>query len=255
MTTVNFSIDLTGQVALVTGASSGLGDRFARVLAACGATVAVAARRKDRLDKLVAEIIADGGKAAAFELDMSADEGIPEAVAEIEQALGQITILINNAGISPGRRAVKMPPELIDAVFDTNLRGPYVLACEVAKRLIATETPGRIVNVSSIGAYFTTKPGNSAYSISKAAIVRLTEVLAVEWSPNFINVNAIAPGSFHSEMTDDLLERGGDYGPMLPRKRICDAPQLDSTLLFLVSPSSEAVTGTVIKVDDGQTGR
>lgn len=255
MTAPNFSVDLTGQVALVTGASSGLGDRFARILAACGAKVAVAARRSDRLETLVEEIAAAGGTAQAFALDMRDTARIAEVVGEVEAALGQVTILINNAGITDGRRAVNMTPDFIDSVIDTNLRGPYVMACEVARRLIASEKPGRIVNVSSIGAFICTKPGQSLYSTTKSGIARMTEVLAVEWAPNFINVNGIAPGTFYSEMTGKMIEKLGDFSSAMPRKRFCDASQLDSTLLFLVSPSSDAVTGTVIKVDDGQTGR
>ncbi len=255
MTQLNFSTDLTGEVALVTGASSGLGERFARVLAACGAKVAVVARRKDRLDQLVDEISKDGGEAAAFAFDMNDVEGFASLLDGIEKTLGTVTTLVNNAGITDGRRAVNMTVDLADAVLDTNLRGPFMLACELAKRLIAAERPGRIVNVSSIGAFTCSKPGQSIYSVSKAGVVRMTEVLAVEWAPHFINVNAIAPGTFRSEIIDAYIAKVGDYSNRLPRKRYCAPDQLDSTLLFLVSPSSDAVTGTVIKVDDGQTGR
>jgi NAD(P)-dependent dehydrogenase (short-subunit alcohol dehydrogenase family) len=253
--TTFFSTDLSGQVALVTGASSGLGERFARVLAACGAKVAVAARRKDRLDAIVADINHKGGMAQAFALDMADLDSIADVGSEVEAALGPVTILVNNAGIEDGRRAVNMTPDLIDTVVDTNLRGPYVLACDVARRLIACGTPGRIVNVSSIGAYTCTKPGQSLYSITKSGVVRMTEVLAVEWAPHFINVNAIAPGAFRSEMNDRLVSKVGDFSANMPRKRFAEPEHLDSTLLFLVSPSSEAVTGTIIKVDDGQYGR
>jgi NAD(P)-dependent dehydrogenase (short-subunit alcohol dehydrogenase family) len=255
MTGINFSIDLTGKIALVTGASAGLGERFARVLATCGAKVAVAARRRDKLDALVASIAAAGGTAAAFALDVTDGERIAAMVDEVEALLGPITILVNNAGINEGRRALNMRADMIDTVIGTNLRGPYMLACEVARRLITREMPGRIINMSSIGAYTCSKPGQSLYSTTKAALIRMTEVLAVEWAPHFINVNAIAPGTFHSEMTGRMIARLGDPGPALPRKRVCTPDQLDSTLLFLVSPSSDAVTGTVIKVDDGQTGR
>lgn len=255
MKQMNFSTDLSGEVALVTGASSGLGERFARVLAACGAKVAVAARRKDRIDQVAAQIEADGGTASAFEFDAGDTDAFPALIDDIETRLGRVTILINNAGISDGRRAVNMTRDLADAVIDTNLRGPFMLACEVAKRLISAGQPGRIVNISSIGAFTCSKPGQSIYSVSKAGVVRMTEVLAVEWAPHFINVNAIAPGTFRSEIIDAYIEKVGDYHESLPRKRYCEPEQLDSTLLFLVSPSSDAVTGTIIKVDDGQTGR
>lgn len=250
----NFSIDLTGQVALVTGASSGLGERFARVLAACGATVALAARRDDSLRALADDIVAAGGRAASFRLDMTDPEQVASIVGTIEAELGQITILVNNAGINDRKPALDMELDLINAVIDTNLRGPYILSCEVARRLIATGKPGRIVNVSSISAYMCTKPGRSVYSMTKQGLVRMTEVLAVEWAPHFINVNGIAPAIFRTEMTAELVS-SDEVAAALPRKRVCEPSQLDSTLLFLVSPSSEAVTGTVIKVDDGQTGR
>jgi NAD(P)-dependent dehydrogenase (short-subunit alcohol dehydrogenase family) len=148
-----------------------------------------------------------------------------------------------------------MPLELVDAVLDTNVRAPWLLATEVARRLIAAERPGRIVNISSIGGFYYQGGGAALYSVSKAAVTRMTEVLAVEWARNHINVNGIAPGSFESEMMAGMIERVGDFTPMLPRKRLGRPSQLDSTLLYLVSPDAECVTGTVIKVDDGQGGR
>jgi NAD(P)-dependent dehydrogenase (short-subunit alcohol dehydrogenase family) len=251
----NASTDLTGQVALVTGASSGLGRRFAEVLAAAGASVVVAGRRVDRLEELVAEIVARGGKAAAVTVDVSDVASLAEAVARAEAAFGTLTILVNNAGIPDAQRAHKMPLELIDAVFDTNLRGPYVLACEVARRLIEAERPGRIVNLSSMGSFDYGGNGAALYSITKAGINRMTEALAVEWARYGINVNAIAPGAFSSEMMDGMIERIGEFWKSTPRRRLGLPPQLDSTLLYLVSPASEAVTGTIIKVDDGQGSR
>lgn len=251
----NASTDLTGQAALVTGASSGLGRRFAEVLAAAGASVVVAGRRVDRLEELVGEIVARGGKAAAVTVDVSDVASLAEAVARAEAAFGTLTILVNNAGIPDAERAHKMPLELIDAVFDTNLRGPYVLACEVARRLIEAERPGRIVNLSSMGSFDYTGNGAALYSITKAGINRMTEALAVEWARYGINVNAIAPGAFSSEMMDGMIERVGEFWRSTPRRRLGLPPQLDSTLLYLVSPASEAVTGTIVKVDDGQHGR
>ncbi|MYG12380.1 MAG: SDR family oxidoreductase, partial [Gammaproteobacteria bacterium] len=170
-------------------------------------------------------------------------------------ALGTIDILINNAGIPDAQRAHKMSLELIDAVFDTNLRGPYILSCEVARRLIAAKMPGRMVNISSVGGFNYNNNGAALYSITKSAIVRMTECLAVEWARFNINVNAIAPGAFSSEMMDGMLKRMGDITQFFPRKRICDPAQMDSTLLYFLSPASEAVTGTYIKIDDGQGSR
>ncbi|HEV7470827.1 MAG TPA: SDR family NAD(P)-dependent oxidoreductase [Pseudonocardia sp.] len=251
----NASTDLSGQVALVTGASSGLGRRFAETLAAAGASVVVAGRRADRLAELVEEIDARGGKAAAVTVDVSDVAALGDAVDRAETAFGTITILVNNAGMPDARRAHRMPLELIDAVFDTNLRGPYVLACEVARRLIEAERPGRIVNLSSMGSFDYDGNGAALYSITKAGINRMTEALAVEWARYGINVNAIAPGAFSSEMMDGMIERIGEFWKSTPRRRLGLPPQLDSTLLYLVSPASEAVTGTIVKVDDGQGSR
>ena len=249
------SIDLTGRVALVTGTTAGLGRRFAQVLARCGAQVAVSGRRVDRLAALAAEIRAAGGTALPVAVDMTDRASIRAAVDATEAAFGTIDILVNNAGIPDAQRAHKMADELVDAVFDTNLRGPWVLSCEVAKRLIEAKKPGRMVNISSIGAYNYGGNGAALYSVTKAGIARMTEALAVEWARFNINVNGIAPGAFSSEMMDGMLSRMGDISQHFPRKRVCDPALLDSTLLYLVSPASEAVTGTVIKVDDGQGSR
>ena len=251
----NVSNDLSGRVALVTGASSGLGRRFAQVIAASGAKVAVTARRVDRLEALAEEIRSAGGVAEPIALDMQDNDSILNCVEQAEAALGTIDILINNAGIPDAQRAHKMSLELIDAVFDTNLRGPYILSCEVARRLIAAKMPGRMVNISSVGGFNYNNNGAALYSITKSAIVRMTECLAVEWARFNINVNAIAPGAFSSEMMDGMLERMGDISQFFPRKRICDPAQMDSTLLYFLSPASEAVTGTYIKIDDGQGSR
>lgn len=251
----NYTTDLTGQVALVTGASSGLGRRFARVLAACGAKVAVTARRRDRLDDLVAEIEAEGGTAAAFSLDVTDADRLISVVEEVQQALGLVTILVNNAGIPDAQRAHKMSLELIDLVIDTNLRGPYILSCEVARRLIAAGSPGRMVNIASMAAFDYAGGGAALYSTTKGGIVRMTESLAVEWARFGINVNGIAPGAFASEMMDGMLARVGDITKGFPRQRLGDPAQMDGTLLYLVSPASDFVTGTVIKIDDGQSPR
>ena len=253
--TPNFSIDLTGQTALVTGASAGLGLRFARTLAAAGAKVALTARRVDKLEQLAEEIRAAGGQAQPFELDVTDSDQLIRVAGEVEAALGPVTILVNNAGIPDAQRATKMSTDLIDRVLDTNLRAPYILSCEIARRLMAHKLPGRMVNISSAGAFDYGGNGAALYSITKAAIIRMTETLAVEWAQFGINVNAIAPGAFNSEMMDGMIERVGDISKGFRRGRMGDPAQLDSTLLFLVSPSSDFVTGTCVRVDDAQHNR
>jgi NAD(P)-dependent dehydrogenase (short-subunit alcohol dehydrogenase family) len=148
-----------------------------------------------------------------------------------------------------------MPVELIDRVLDTNLRAPYILACEFARQRLEAKLPGRIVNIASMAAYDYGGHGAALYSVTKAGVVRMTEALAVEWARFHINVNAIAPGAFASEMMDGMLERVGDITRGFSRQRLGNPAQLDSTLLYLVSPASDAVTGTCIKVDDGQGSR
>ncbi|GAA1746447.1 SDR family NAD(P)-dependent oxidoreductase [Aeromicrobium alkaliterrae] len=246
---------LAGKVALVTGATSGLGRRFAEVLAANGAHVAVAGRRVERAAEVVAAIQAAGGTATAVQLDVRDAASIRSAVEQVEASLGLVEILVNNAGIPDAQRAHRMTVELVDDVLATNVRGPWLLATEVAGRLIAAERPGRIVNVSSMSSFQYGGEGAALYSVTKAAINRMTEALAVEWARHHVNVTAIAPGAFASEMMDGMLERMGDITAGFPRRRLGDPTQLESTLLFLVSPASDAVTGTVVKVDDGQMPR
>jgi NAD(P)-dependent dehydrogenase (short-subunit alcohol dehydrogenase family) len=188
-------------------------------------------------------------------MDATDADQLIAAVGKAEEVLGTVTILVNNAGIPDAQRAHKMSQELIDRVLDINVRAPFVLSCEVARRLMAANKPGRIVNIASAAAYNYGGGGAALYSVSKSAVVRITETLAVEWSRFHINVNAIAPGAFASEMMDGMLSRVGDITKGFPRQRLGDPAQLDSTLIYLVSPASEAVTGTCIRVDDGQGSR
>lgn len=251
----NTSEDLSGQIAFVTGATSGLGWRFARVLAKTGAKVIATGRREERLAELKEVIEGEGGQLFPYRLDMTDADDIQSVVARATEEVGLITILVNNAGIPDAQHAHKMSVDLIDRVFDTNLRGPFILSCEVAKRLIAAESPGRMINISSRGGFLYSGGGAALYSVTKAGIARMSDVLAVEWARNHINVNCIAPGMVSSEMLDGMLERMGDLAKHTPRKRIADPAQLDSTLLYLCSPASDAVTGATINVDDGQGGR
>lgn len=248
-------IDLSGEVALVTGATAGLGLRFARTLAAAGAKVAVAARRQDRLDQLVAEIEGAGGRALAIPVDLADGAALPGVVEAAEAGLGLVTILVNNAGIPDAQLATRMSLELIDQVLNLNVRAPFILSREVAKRLIAEKHAGRIINIASMAAFYNARAGSSLYATTKSAVVRMTEALAVEWAAYPINVNAIAPGAFQSEMMDGMIARVGDIAQGFPRKRLGQPDDLDGTLLFLASKASEFVTGSCIKVDDGQFPR
>jgi NAD(P)-dependent dehydrogenase (short-subunit alcohol dehydrogenase family) len=244
--------DLTGQTALVTGASAGIGRRIALLLARRGAAVAVAARRSDRLADLVVEIEAGGGRAVALTLDVSDTGSFPAMIDQVEQALGPIGILVNNAGIAKRERALKATAETFDAVIGTNLRGPYFLAIEVARRMIARNAAGQIINVASSSGLRVIR-GFSAYSISKAALIHMTKALALEWAEQQINVNVICPGHILSEITEhdadtDVARRMRES---LPRKRMGVPQDLDCMILALASPANRFTTGAVIAVDDG----
>lgn len=248
---------LDGRVALVTGASAGLGRRFARVLSDAGAQVVIAARRVDALSQLADEITRSGGHALIHQLDVADAEAIAPAFDAAEQAFGTVDILVNNAAVADGSYATKLSIEAIDRVIAVDFRAPFLLATETARRLIAAGKPGRIVNLSSVGAYhYTPSSAAALYCAAKAGIIRMTETLALEWARYGINVNAIAPGMFESEMTGGFIARAGDtVRERFPRGRFGTPADLDSTLLYLVDPASHFVTGTCITVDDGQTSR
>lgn len=246
--------DLKGKTAFVTGATSGLGRRFAKILAGAGANVAIAARRTDRLAELKAEIEAAGGSCVTIALDVTDGARIPEAVKEAELALGPIDILVNNAGMNSFGMVVDLADEGFDAVMNTNVRGPFILAREVGRSMIARGKGGRIINIASIGA-LKVLPGLTAYCISKAAIAMMTRCLAREWARHDINVTAICPGYIETEINDDWFasEGGQKQIKSFPRKRLANEGDLDGMLLLLASDQSRAITGSLMTVDDGQS--
>jgi len=250
----NFSTDLSGQTAFITGTTSGLGYRFAQVLAACGANVAIAGRRVERLETLAEELRSTGAKVLPVPLDVTDTDALFASVDEVEKELGPVQILVNNAGKPDARLALNMDPAFVDEMVATNLTSLFHLASEVTRRLREAELPGRIVNIAS-GAAFSAGVGTSWYAITKSAVVRMTEMLALEFARYDVNVNCIAPGAFESEMMDGMLERMGDITAGFPRKRLGKPSQLDGTLLYLVSPSSDFVTGATIRVHDAQGAR
>ena len=250
----NFSTDLSGQTAFITGTTSGLGYRFAQVLAACGASVAIAGRRVERLEALAEELRNTGAKVLPVPLDVTNTDALFASVDQVEKELGPVQILVNNAGKPDAQLALNMDPAFVDEMVATNLTSLFHLASEVTRRLKEAELPGRIVNIAS-GAAFSAGVGTSWYAITKSAVVRMTEMLALEFARYDVNVNCIAPGAFESEMMDGMLERMGDITAGFPRKRLGKPSQLDGTLLYLVSPSSDFVTGATIRVHDAQGAR
>ena len=246
--------DLSGKVALVTGASSGLGVHFARTLADAGAAVVLAARRADRLASLQAELQKSGAKAAAVTLDVQSGEAVAAAFDQAETALGPVDIVVNNAGISIVKPALEMPEQDWDSVVDTNLRGAWLVAQTAGKRWAAAKRPGTIVNIASILGLRTI--GQVApYNASKAGLIHLTRALAMEWARYQIRVNAICPGYIETEMNSDFWKTpaGQRLIERIPQRRIGQPEHLDGALLLLASEAGAFMTGSVLTVDGGHT--
>jgi NAD(P)-dependent dehydrogenase (short-subunit alcohol dehydrogenase family) len=255
-----YSIDLSGRVAFVTGASSGLGAQFARVLASAGAAVVLASRRVDKLKDLRAEIEGQGGDAHVLELDVTDHGSIKAAVAHAETEVGSIDILINNSGVSATQRLQDVMPNDYDTLFDTNVKGAFFVAQEVGKRMLArakgaapgTYTGGRIVNIASM-AGLRVLPQIGVYCMTKAAVIQMTKAQALEWGKFGINVNALCPGYIDTEINHHhwQTEAGQKFVQMLPRKRIGQPQDLDAILLTLCADQSHFINGAVIAADDG----
>ena len=244
---------VTGRVALVTGASSGLGTQFAKALADNGAAVALVARRADRLKALKGEIESKGGKAVAVEADVTDRAAMARAFDAAEKAFGTVTILVNNAGIAHGGRAVEMPPEEWHKVVSTNLDAVFFWAQEAARRMLAANKQGAIVNIASVLGFAVSK-GAVAYAAAKAGVVQVTKALAVELAFKGVRVNAIAPGWFVTEINNDYLagEAGAAIKREIPMGRFGNPGDLDGALLLLTSGAGSYITGATIVVDGGQ---
>jgi len=257
---MTYQIDLSGRVALVTGASSGLGAQFARVLAKAGAGVALAGRRVERLKSLRAEIEAEGGDAHVVPLDVTDHDGIRSAIAHTETEMGTIDILVNNSGVATTQKLVETTPDDFDYIFDVNVRGAFFVAQEVGKRMIAraqgaapgTFIGGRIVNIASMaGLRVLGRIG--VYAMSKAAVIHMTRAMALEWGRYGINVNAICPGYIDTEINHHQwqTDAGRKFIDSMPRKRIGSPADLDTALLMLCASESHFINGAVIEADDG----
>ena len=255
-----YSIDLSGRVAFITGASSGLGAQFARTLARAGAGVVLASRRVEKLKELRARIEGEGGDAHVIELDVTDHDSIKSAVAHAETEMGSIDILVNNSGVSTTQRIQDVTPEDYDFIFDTNVKGAFFVAQEVGKRMLARSrgaapgsfTGGRIINIASM-AGLKVLPQIGAYCMSKAAVVQMTRAMALEWGRFGINVNALCPGYIDTEINHShwQTEQGQKLISMLPRKRVGQPQDLDALIVMLASDQSHFVNGAVIAADDG----
>lgn len=244
--------DVRGKVALVTGASSGLGEHFARALAARGAVVVAAARRMERLQALVGAIRADGGTAHAVPLDVADPASVATATASAAGLAGPIDILVNNAGVADTKASIELTEADWRLVLDTNLDGAWRMAQAVAKSMIAARRPGSIVNIASIlGLRQATHL--LAYAAAKAALVQLTKALALEWARHGIRVNAIAPGYIVTDMNRAFFasEPGQAMVKRVPQRRIGTPRDLEGALLLLASDAGAYMTGSVVVVDGG----
>jgi NAD(P)-dependent dehydrogenase (short-subunit alcohol dehydrogenase family) len=246
-------LDLTGRVALVTGASSGLGARFAQVLAQNGAAVALVARRVDRIAALKERITAAGGRAVAIAADVLDRAAMVRAFDEAEKAFGTVTILVNNAGVAHAGRAVDLPAAEWRRVLSTNLDAVFYWAQEGARRMLAAGRKGAIVNIASVLGFGVSK-GVVAYTTAKAGVVQVTKALGLELAFKGVRVNAIAPGWFVTEINRDYLtsEAGQKLTREIPSGRFGQDGDLDGALLLLASDAGSYITGATIVVDGGQ---
>ncbi|GAA0759222.1 NAD(P)-dependent dehydrogenase (short-subunit alcohol dehydrogenase family) [Erythromicrobium ramosum] len=250
---MSFSFDLSGRTALVTGASSGLGTRFGRILAASGAKVALGARRADRLAALAAEI---GPPAAAVTMDVAREADIIAGFDAAEAAFGgPVDTVIANAGVDGAGMATTISEDEIEQTLAINLKGAILTAREGARRMMAHRvTGGRIVLIASITA-FEPSPGLVAYAASKAGVVQAGRTLAREWARAGINVNTVSPGYIRTAINDAWFDTEGGQKQIakFPKRRLMGEEGLDAMILFLCSDASEFVTGTDFVLDDGQT--
>ncbi|MGL3211293.1 SDR family NAD(P)-dependent oxidoreductase [Bradyrhizobium sp. BR 1433] len=244
--------DVSKEIILITGASQGLGRQFARVLAAHGAAVVLAARQTAKLKSLEEEIKAKGGRAAAVQMDVADISGIAKALDVAEAALGPVTVLINNAGIAIEKLSTEQTEADWDAVIGANLKGAYFLATELARRMMARKRPGNIINVASVLGQGVLK-AVSPYAISKAGMIQGTKAMALELAGNNIRVNALAPGYIDTEMNHDFWSTpaGERLAKRIPQRRVGAESDLDGAIMLLASNASRYMTGTVVTVDGG----
>lgn len=244
--------DLTGRVALVTGASSGFGEHFTRVLAAAGARVVAGARREDRLHKLVDEIAASGGAALAVAMDVTDAASVAAAFVAAEAKFGTVDLLVNNAGVAAPGTLHKTAEADWDWVVDTNLKGAWLVAAEAARRMLAARRGGAIVNIASVLGMATSR-GHGVYSATKAGVIQLTKHMALELAGKNIRVNAICPGYFKTEMNDEYFDSaaGQAYIAATPGGRLGRMEEMDGPLLLLASDAGSFINGALLPVDGG----
>ncbi len=245
-----FEID--GRHVLITGGSSGFGRHFARMLAARGARVTLAARRAEALEEGVAEITSSGGSAQSVVLDVRVAEQVDAALEQAEAKFGPVEAVVNNAGVAATRPALDQDERAWDSVVDTNLKGVWLVAQSSARRMIKNKVKGTIVNIASI---LGLRVANAVapYAVSKAGVIQMTKALALEWARHGIRVNALAPGYFATELNDEFFESesGKALVRRVPQRRLGQLGELDGPLLLLISDAGSFMTGSVVVVDGG----
>lgn len=241
---------LQNRIALVTGASSGIGYCVAKGLAQAGAKVVVAARRKEKLEQLVKDIQADGGEALAVSMDVTEKSTISAAYEQAEAKFGTIDVIVNNAGVADAKNFLKIDDESLDFVMNTNFGGVWHVAQEGAKRLVAAKKPGSIINIASVLG-ITAKSGQTSYCASKGAVVQLSRSMALDLMKHDIRVNAIAPGWFKTEINTDYFNSpaGEEYINRMPARRLGDLQELVGPIILLASDAGSFINGTVLPVD------
>ena len=244
--------DLSGKAALVTGASGGLGLHFARTLSDAGAKVALAARRKERLEANVATIVGAGREAVAVAMDVTDPASVERGVAEVAERLGPATVVVNNSGVTVAQAALDLDPDDWDRVLDTNVKGAWLVARAAAKRMIDAGRGGSVVNIASILG-FRVAGRVAPYAASKASLLHLTRALALEWARHGIRVNAIAPGYVETDLNREFFasDAGQALIARIPQRRLGRPEDLDGPLLLLASDASAYMTGSAVVVDGG----
>jgi len=245
--------DLDGEVAFITGATSGFGERFAEILSEAGAKVVITGRREKRLIAVREKIEKAGGTCVALPLDVTNVTQIKAVVAEAESVAGPISILVNNAGLNVQSSVVALSEADYATIMDTNVKGMFFVAQAVAARMLEHKLKGRIVNVASIGA-LKPLPGLVTYSMSKAAVGMMTKGMAKEWARHHIAVNALCPGFIKTELNAEWFATDGGLKQInsFPRRRLGAESDLDALLLLLCSDHAGFITGSLFTIDDGQ---
>ncbi len=246
------TFSLEGRNIFITGATSGLGRHFAKIMSAAGGRVIVTGRRIARLEEVCQEITEAGGQAVPYALDVTDLTQLEKVVTAAENECGPTDVLINNSGMNVEGFALEVTEETYDSIMATNQKGAFFVAQAFGKRMVARES-GMIINIASVGAT-NVLPGLALYCMSKSAVAMMSRVLAREWARSKVNVNAVCPGYIETELNSDWFNSEGGHKQIKswPRRRLMEIESLDGMMLFLASPAGRFTTGSVLTVDDGQ---